>query len=104
MGHFTHEGSKKNLLGPNPPEHLVKFLSNELQVTRETPPTFLFHTVEDVVVPVENSFMFAEALRKNGVPFDLHIYEKGRHGIGLANGHAWTKDCEFFLKGHGFVK
>jgi acetyl esterase/lipase len=104
MGQFTHEGSRKNLLGPNPSEDLVDFLSNEKQVTSETPPTFLFHTVEDVVVPVENSLMFAEALRKHGVSFDLHIYEKGRHGIGLANGHPWTKDCEAFLKVHGFAK
>lgn len=104
MGHFTHEGSKKNLLGTNPSEELVKYLSNELQVTKETPPTFLFHTFEDLAVPVENSLMFAEALRKNGVSFDLHIYEKGRHGIGLANGHPWTKDCAAFLKTHGFTK
>jgi len=103
MGPLTHEGSKKNLLGPNPPEQLIEFLSNEKQVTSDTPPTFLFHTFEDTVVPVENSLMFAEALRKHGVSFDLHIYEKGRHGIGLANGHPWTKDCEAFLKTHGFV-
>jgi dipeptidyl aminopeptidase/acylaminoacyl peptidase len=104
MGHFTHEGSKKNLLGPNPSPELVEFLSNEKQVTRHTPPTFLFHTVEDVAVPVENSMMFADALRKNGVSFDLHIYERGRHGIGLGNGHPWTKDLEAFLKVHAFVK
>jgi len=104
LGKFTHEGSKKNLLGPEPSDELVKLLSNELQVTPQTPPTFLFHTVEDQAVPVENSLMFADALRKNGVLFDLHIYEKGRHGIGLANGHPWTKDCQAFLKGHGFAK
>jgi acetyl esterase/lipase len=104
MGPLTHEGSKKNLLGANPPEQLVEFLSNEKQVTRDTPSTFLFHTFEDTAVPVENSLMFADALRKHGVSFDLHIYEKGRHGIGLGNGHPWTKDCEAFLKTHGFVK
>jgi acetyl esterase/lipase len=104
MGHFTHEGSKKNLLGSNPSQQLIEFLSNEKQVTRDTPPTFLFHTVEDTAVPVENSMMFADALRKHGVSFDLHIYEKGKHGIGLANGHPWTKDLEAFLKVHGFVK
>lgn len=104
MGPFTHEGSKKNLLGANPPEQLIEFLSNEKQVTRDTPSTFLFHTFEDTAVPVENSLMFADALRKHGVSFDLHIYEKGRHGIGLGNGHPWTKDCEAFLKTHGFVK
>lgn len=104
MGKFTHEGSKRNLLGENPPDELVKYLSNELQVTKETPPTFVWHTVEDLAVPVENSLLFADALRKNNVPFDLHIYEKGRHGIGLANGHPWTKDCAFFLKSRAFAK
>lgn len=104
MGEKTHQGSKDNLLGPNPSPELVKLLSNELQVTKETPPTFLWHTAEDQAVPVENSLMFASALRSAGVPFDLHIYEKGRHGIGLANGHPWTKDCLFWLKEHGFVK
>lgn len=104
LGEFTHSGSKKNLLGENPSPELVNFLSNELQVTRDTPPTFLWHTLEDLAVPVENSLLFASALRKHGVPFDLHIYEKGRHGIGLANGHPWTKDCEFWLKQRGFAK
>ncbi len=104
MGQFTHTGSRNNLLGKEPSEDLVKFLSNELQVTRETPPTFLFHTVEDTAVPVENSLLFAQALRKHGVSFDLHIYEKGRHGIGLANGHPWTKDCAHFLKQRGFAR
>ena len=104
MGQYTHEGSKKNLLGVNPSEQLIDFLSNEKQVTSDTPPTFLFHTFEDTAVPVENSLMFADALRKHGVSFDLHIYEKGRHGIGLGNGHPWTKDCEAFLKTHDFVK
>src|SRR6185436_3982010 len=93
FGEFAHAGSRKNLLGDNPPPELVQNLSNELQVTKETPPTFLWHTAEDQAVPVENSLMFASALRAAGVPFDLHIYEKGRHGIGLANGHPWTKDC-----------
>jgi dipeptidyl aminopeptidase/acylaminoacyl peptidase len=104
MGEKTHQGSKKNLLGENPSEELVKLLSNELQVTKETPPTFLFHTAEDPAVPVENSLMFAAALAKNGVPFDLHVYEKGRHGIGLANGHPWTTECLKWLKLHGFVQ
>jgi acetyl esterase/lipase len=103
MGEKTHQGSKNNLLGPNPAPDLVNLLSNELQVTKETPPTFLWHTAEDTAVPVENSLMFASALRTAGVPFDLHVYEKGRHGIGLANGHPWTKDCVFWLKQHGFL-
>lgn len=104
LGEFTHQGSKKNLLGENPPEELVRLLSNELQVTQDTPPTFLWHTVEDQAVPVENSLLFAAALRKAGVPFDLHVYEKGRHGIGLAGGHPWTKDLEFWLRQRGWVK
>ncbi len=104
LGEFTHRGSKANLLGSTPAEELVTSLSNELQVTPETPPTFLWHTVEDTAVPVENSLLFAQALRKNRVPFDLHLYERGRHGIGLANGHAWTKDLAFWLGERGFLK
>ncbi len=110
MGPNTHGGSKKNLLGNNPPEELVKLLSNELQVTKETPPCFLWHTWEDQAVKVENSLDFAAAMRRCGVPFDLHIYQKGRHGIGLADKepfahtHPWAKDLVFWLKAQGFVK
>lgn len=110
MGEHTHQGSKNNLLGKDPSPELVKLLSNELQVTQSTPPCFLFHTYEDTAVPVENSLAFAAALRRAGVPFDLHVYQKGRHGIGLAdkapfaNVHPWAKDCVFWLKAQGFVK
>ncbi len=110
MGEFTHEGSKRNLLGPDPSPELVRLLSNELQVTKETPPCFVWHTGEDPVVPVENSLQFAQALRKAGVLFDLHIYEKGPHGIGLrdkppfANTHPWARDLVFWLKERGFVR
>lgn len=104
MGDKTHQGSRNNLLGTNATPQLMWFLSNELQVTPETPPTFVWHTVEDKAVPVENSLMFAAALQRAGVPFDLHVYEKGRHGIGLANGHPWTKDCLFWLRERGFLK
>ncbi len=83
MGEFGHAGSRKNLLGENPPADLVQNLSNELQVRQDTPPCFLWHTVEDKVVPVENSLLFAAACRKAGVPFSLHIYENGAHGLGL---------------------
>jgi acetyl esterase/lipase len=88
----------------------VKLLSNELQVTTNTPPCFLWCTYEDKTVPIENSLNFAQALRKNQVPFDLHIYQKGRHGLGLAdkppfaNPHPWAADCLFWLKQQGFVK
>jgi acetyl esterase/lipase len=81
---YVHEGSRRNLLGENPDPQLVELLSNEKQVTAETPPTFLFHTNEDQGVPPENSVLFYLALRKAGVPAELHIYERGRHGVGLA--------------------
>jgi acetyl esterase/lipase len=81
---YLHQGSRDNLLGPNPDPKLVESLSNELQVTARTPPTFLFHTSNDPVVPVENSVLFYLALRKAGVPAEMHIYERGPHGVGLA--------------------
>lgn len=84
---YAHQGSRKNLLGDNPDPKLVELLSNEKQVTARTPPTFLFHTSSDPVVPVENSVIFYNALHKAGVPAEMHIYEKGPHGVGLA-----TKD------------
>ncbi|MBM3855635.1 MAG: alpha/beta hydrolase [Verrucomicrobia bacterium] len=83
FGEFAHAGSRRNLLGDNPPADLVASLSNELQVTRTTPPCFIWHTVEDKGVPVENALLFASALRRAGVPFSLHVYEKGAHGLGL---------------------
>ncbi len=83
LGEFAHAGSRKNLLGDNPSAELLNALSNELQVTRDTPPTFLWHTVEDKAVPVENTLLFATALRRAGVPFSLHIYELGSHGLGF---------------------
>jgi acetyl esterase/lipase len=110
LGEFTHQGSKRNLLGEAPPPELVKLLSNELQVTEETPPCFIWHTWEDTAVPIENSLQFAAALRKAGVPFDLHVYEKGSHGIGLRdkppfeNVHPWGKDLAFWLRERGFAK
>lgn len=81
---YVHMGSRRNLLGDHPDPELLKSLSNELQVTAETPPTFLFATDSDDVVPVENSVLFYQALRKNDVPAELHIFERGPHGVGLA--------------------
>ena len=113
MGPNTHGGSKQNLLGNSPAPELVELLSNEKQVTKETPPCFIWHTWEDNAVKVENSLDFAAALRKAGVPFDLHIYQKGPHGIGLSIGkngtapgevHPWAKDLMVWLKVQGFAK
>ena len=109
MGEFTHRGSKRNLLGDNPPGELVDLLSSEKQVKKNTPPTFIWHTMEDRAVPVENSLLFTSALRKSKIPFSLHIYQKGRHGIGLAdkppfkNVHPWAKDLVFWLTEQGFI-
>lgn len=81
---YTHAGSLRNLLGDNPDPAVVQSLSNELHVTSQTPPTFLFHTNADTGVPPENSVLFYLALRKAGVPAEMHIYERGPHGVGLA--------------------
>lgn len=106
FGQFGHLGSLRNLLGENPPVELIASLSNETQVTEDTPPTFLWHTADDAGVPVENSILFASALRKCGVPFELHIYQSGRHGLGLApeDPHvaSWAKLCCEWLAGLGF--
>jgi acetyl esterase/lipase len=81
---YTHSGSMKNLLGDPPDPALVWEMSNELKVTAETPPTFLFHTNADAAVPPENSILYYMALRTAGVPAEMHIYQEGRHGVGLA--------------------
>ena len=81
---YTHQGSLHNLLGDSPDPKLMQSLSEELQVTAQTPPTFLFHTTEDKTVPVENSVLFYLALRKAGVAAEMHIFERGPHGVGLA--------------------
>lgn len=81
---FAHAGSRRNLLGESPAPDLIESLSNETQVTAVTPPTFLFHTTADKAVPPENSLLYYGALCKAGVPCELHIYERGPHGVGLA--------------------
>ena len=81
---YVHQGSKRSLLGENPDPKLIESMSNETQVTAQTPPTFLFHTNADTGVPPENSMLFYMALRKAGVPAEIHIYERGPHGVGLA--------------------
>lgn len=81
---YLHRGSRDSLLGSNPDPAVKGLLSNERQVTKQTPPTFLFHTSDDDVVPVQNSLLFYEALRSAGIPAEMHIYEHGEHGVGLA--------------------
>ena len=104
----VHQGSKRALLGDNPDPKLVENLSNELQVTAQTPPTFLFHTTNDGTVPVENSVMFYLALHTAGVPAEMHIYENGPHGVGLAPTDealsSWPARLADWMRGRGFLR
>jgi acetyl esterase/lipase len=84
---IAHMGSRNNLIGKQPSEEMAKLYSNELQVTTNTPPTFLIHATDDQSVPVENSLLYYQALKKNKVPTEMHIYPAGGHGFGLANGN-----------------
>lgn len=104
---IRHAGSMRNLLGENPEAALRESLSNELQVTAQTPPTFLFHTTTDAGVPVENSVRFYLALRQAGVPAEMHLFESGPHGVGLALGDqalgAWPMLLTNWLRGRGLL-
>ena len=104
---IVHAGSLRNLLGENPDPKLVEGLSNERQVTAETPPTFLFHTTTDQTVPVENSVLFYLALRKAGVPAELHVFANGPHGVGLALSDPalseWPTALANWLRGRGLL-
>ncbi len=111
---YGHAGSLRNLLGEDPPRELVESLSNERQVTKDTPPTFIAHTNADKGVPAENALLFSLALRQAGVPVELHLFERGQHGLGLGDGwagripaepafKAWPRLCETWLKNQGFL-
>jgi acetyl esterase/lipase len=105
MDPYVHHGSLHALLGEKPDPELVRSLSNETQVTSRTPPTFLFVTADDDVVPVENSVQFDEALNRAGVPAEMHIYLKGPHGVGLAQNdpvlRTWPDRLADWLKVQG---
>jgi len=105
---LTHQGSKLNLLGPNPDPALVANLSNETQVTPQTPPTILVHAVDDNAVPIENSRLMYAALQKAGVPSALQEYPHGGHGFGYGNvpdnsPPGWLDNAYAWLKGQGFM-
>jgi len=108
LGEYAHVGSRNNLLGANPDPKLVEDLSNDLRVTPQTPPTFLFHTTADTTVPVENSVRFYLALRKAGVPAELHIFQNGPHGVGLAPTDAtlsaWSGLLANWLRERGLLR
>lgn len=105
---FTHWGSRVNLLGANPSPELIDYFSNELQVSHETPPAFLVHSLDDNVVAVQNSINYALALRKLNIPCELHIYESGGHGYGLGwstdTESTWPEACRKWLEARGFLK
>jgi acetyl esterase/lipase len=102
---FAHMGSRKALLGETPDPVLQKLFSNELQVTNKTPPTFLFATTDDPVVPVMNSVRFYEACAAHKVPVEMHLYEHGPHGTGLAQGRpsleTWPEELAAWMRIHG---
>jgi acetyl esterase/lipase len=94
---IMHAGSRNNLIGEKPDPSLATLYSNELQVTRETPPTFLVHAMDDEAVPVENSLLFFQSLKDHGVSGELHVFPKGGHGFGLGIGkgavESWPALC-----------
>ena len=103
----THNGSRENLIGKHPSPEMVKHFSNALQVTAKTPPAFIIHSMDDDTVPVENSIEYALAMKKQNVPCELHLYERGGHGYGLGRSNntesTWTKACENWLTARGFL-
>jgi len=105
---WTHQGSKKNLLGDNPDPELAKSLSGENAVTAQTPPTFIFQTNADTTVPAENSVYYYLALRKAGVKAEMHIFQNGPHGVGLGMDDPalaeWPGLLAHWLRVNGFVK
>jgi acetyl esterase/lipase len=104
---IAHTGSLRNLLGDKPDPKLMEQLSADTRVTTETPPTFLFHTNADTGVVAENSVRFYLALRRANVPAELHIFENGPHGVGLALGDpalgAWPQLLANWLRGRGLL-
>ncbi|MEO3947816.1 alpha/beta hydrolase [Gorillibacterium sp. CAU 1737] len=103
---ITHDGSREKLLGIKPSEELLARYSAEENITADTPPAFLWHTSEEGLVTVLNSLMYASALKREEVRFDLHVYEMGHHGLGLAEDQEhvrhWTGQCASWLKQRGF--
>jgi acetyl esterase/lipase len=104
---YSHGGSARNLLGESPDPELLKSLSNETQVTPDTPPAFIFQTNEDKGVPAENALHYVLALRKHGVPCELHLYQQGPHGVGMGVGDpvlaSWIDRLHDWLKTNGIL-
>ena len=100
-GAYAHEGSRANLIGESPDTRTAEEVSCELHVTPGTPRCFLWHTREDSTVPFQNSMLFAAALQECGVPFELHIFDRGPHGLGQELTHPWTQACLHWLRSLG---
>jgi acetyl esterase/lipase len=107
MTEVTHQGSKDNLLGKSPSKELIDLYSNEKQVTRDTPPTFIVHCQDDDVVPIQNSLMMYQALTANHVNAEIHVYQSGGHGFGLHNPRShedWFVDLTGWLQAKGLTQ
>ncbi|HBQ64067.1 MAG TPA: acetylesterase [Clostridiales bacterium] len=102
-GEFVHKGSFLNLLGPDPDPGMTALMSLENQVHEGTPPAFLWHTVEDKGVPVENSLLYAQGLRKLGIPYELHVYPKGPHGLSLATRETARSESQLNSRVSGWI-
>lgn len=105
---YTHGGSRHFLLGDSPDQELVDYLSNEKQVTEQTPPTFIVHGSNDTAVPVQNSLQFYQALLEHDVPAEMHLFEDGPHGFGLAPDDpelsVWPELCEHWMRSRGLIE
>jgi len=103
---FTHAGSRRNLIGQKPSDEDIRRFSNELQVNEKTPPAFMVHSADDKTVPVKNSMVYYEALVKYKIPSELHVFQKGGHGYGMAGGKetqsSWPELCIKWLNASGF--
>lgn len=110
-GRYTHAITRRNYLGYEPENQEETGFFSELLVTEKTPPTFIWHTAEDSVVPVENSLVYAKKMSQYKVPFELHIYPYGPHGMATADArtcvgltkktshcHQWIEDCKKWLR------
>jgi acetyl esterase/lipase len=107
FGEFAHTGSRENLIGKTPPATQLDLYSNEKQITSNTPPTFLIHAEDDKTVPVQNSLVFYDALLKNGVKAEMHLFQEGGHGFGLNNSKnkgKWFDWATNWLDENGFLK
>jgi len=105
FGPYAHAYSRENLIGKNPSQQLLDLYSNENQVTSNTPPTLLVHAEDDDAVPVQNSLLFYDALVKNKVKAEMHLFQEGGHGFGLINSKnkgRWSEWAENWLKENGF--